>query len=178
MLRTEPITVNCNVWNEVNSLALEAFPPGEYLPPEKLVEMAEGGNYHFLALFDEDRFIGFMLILLYGSMSYLFFLAIAPEYRSGGYGSRALALLSELYPERKQVVDFEMLDAAAPNYEQRKKRREFYLRNGYKETGLFLSYFGGDFEVFCMNGELEPDEFKAMMKTVPVEGFFPTYFTR
>ena len=53
-----------------------------------------------------------------------------------------LALKAE-YPQKKQVVDFEMLDETAENSRQREKRRNFYLRNGYKETGFFLSYLGG-----------------------------------
>lgn len=69
------------------------------------------------------------------------------------------------------VVDFEILDGHADNSEQRKKRRNFYLQNGYKETGLFVSFMGVDYEVFCMD-----DDFKEMMKTIQVDGFNPTYF--
>ena len=93
--------------------------------------------------------MGFMAVRIYEEISYLFFLAIDPEHRSGGYDSRALKLLKEIYPWKQQVVDFEKLDNAAENNEQRKKRRSFYLRNGYKETGKFVSYFGVQYEIFC-----------------------------
>ena len=69
-----------------------------------------------------------------------------------------------------------MPDQTAANHEQREKRREFYLRNGYKETGLFLTYLDVDYEVFCMDEEFDPDAFKAMMKTIRVDGFHPRYF--
>ena len=69
-----------------------------------------------------------------------------------------------------------MPDQTAANHEQREKRREFYLRNGYKETGLFLTYLGVDYEVFCMDEEFDPEAFKAMMKTIRVDGFHPRYF--
>lgn len=71
-----------------------------------------------------------------------------------------------------------MPDEQAENYEQRKKRRRFYLRNGYRETGLFLSYFGVDYEVFCMDDDFQEEEFKAMMKTIRVKDFCPAYFHR
>ena len=74
------------------------------------------------------------------------------------------------------MVDFEMLDDTADNRRQREKRREFYLRNGYRETGLFLSYLGVDYEVFCMDDDFDPEVFKAMMRTIKVKGFNPKYF--
>ena len=69
-----------------------------------------------------------------------------------------------------------MPDDTADSSRQRKKRREFYLRNGDKETGLFLSYLGVDYEVFCMDDDFEPEVFKAMMKTIQVKGFKQKYF--
>lgn len=39
---------------------------------------------------------------------------------------------------------------------------------GYNETGLFLSYLGVDYEVFCMGNSFNCDTFKAMMKTIQV----------
>ena len=98
--------------------------------------------------------------------------------RAKGYGSRAIEVLRLLYPDKKQVVDFEMQDEPAPNKEQRIKRRRFYLKNGYKETGLFLSYLGVDYEVFCMDSDFEAQEFKDMMKEIRVEGFEPEYFNK
>lgn len=71
-----------------------------------------------------------------------------------------------------------MPDNTSDNNEQRAKRREFYLRNGYKEAGLFLSYLGVDYEVFCMDGDFEPEIFKEMMATIRVDGFNPKYFMK
>ena len=170
-LHTEHITENSRFWDQVNALAKEAFPPEEYLAPSKLVEMAEADNFDFLALTDNDTFVGFMVVQIYGNLAYLFFLAIEPACRSKGYGSRAVETLKAKYPGKKQIVDFEMPDDHAQNHAQRKKRRDFYLRNGYQKTGLFLSYLGVDYEVFCMDSD-----FQEMMKTIHIEGFHPKYF--
>lgn len=176
-LDIEPITIKSQYWNNVNELAKEAFPPEEYLEPIKLVEMAKAENFDFLALKDGNTFIGFMVVLTYENLAYLFFLAIDSSCRSMGYGSRAIETLKEAYPKRKHVVDFEMLDHTAKNRSQREKRRRFYLMNGYKETGFFLSYLGVDYEVFCMDDDFDPEVFKAMMNTISVKGFNPQYFT-
>lgn len=177
-LNAEHITQKSRFWDQVNILAKEAFPPEEYLAPSELVKMARSDNFDFLALLDGDTFVGFMVVQTYEDLAYLFFLAIDAKSRSKGYGSRAIETLQAAYPGKTHTVDFEMLDESAPNNEQRKKRRCFYLRNGYQETGLFLSYLGVDYEVFCMGENFDTDTFKAMMKTIQVEGFNPRYFTK
>lgn len=159
-LNVEHITQQSRFWERVNTLAKEAFPPEEYLAPSQLVKMARSDNYDFLALLDDDTFVGFMVVKLYEDMEYLFFLAIDGNSRGKGYGSRAIETLKENYPDKTHTVDFEMLDKTAANYAQREKRRNFYLRNGYKETGLFLSYLGVDYEVFCMGGRFSYRHFQ------------------
>ena len=177
-LNTEKITKDSRFWSQINYLAKEAFPPEEYLAPDRLAEMSKADNFDFLALTDNDAFIGFLAVQIHKNLAYLFFLAIDASCRAKGYGSRAIETLRALYPGKKQVVDFEMQDKAAPNNEQRIKRRKFYLRNGYKETGLFLSYLGVNYEVFCMDSDFEPQEFKDIMKEIQVEGFEPEYFNK
>ena len=176
-LNIEPITEESRFWDAANVLAKEAFPPEEYLAPSELVRMARSDCFDFLALLDGEKFVGFMVVQTYADMAYLFFLAIDAERRGKGYGGRAIETLRAEYPDKTHVVDFEMPDDAAPNREQREKRRGFYLRNGYRETGLFLSYLGVDYEVFCMREHFSQETFKAMMKTIKVEGFEPRYFT-
>lgn len=176
-MNIEAVTENSIFWNEINLLAEEAFPPEEYIAPSKLLEMSESGTLNFFELSDDGRFVGFAAVLNYKKLSYLFFLAIAPECRSKGYGSLAIEGLRKLYSEKKHVVDFEMTDETADNNAQRIKRRSFYLHNGYRETGLFLSYFGVDYEVFCSDGAFDPDEFKEMMSTIGIDGFNPVYFS-
>lgn len=162
----------------MNILAKETFPPEEYLVPAELVKMAQSDNFDFLALLDGESFVGFMVVMLYENMAYLFFLAIDESCRGKGYGSRAIETLKAKYLDKIHTVDFEMLDNSAPNKEQREKRRSFYLRNGYRETGLFLSYLGVDYEVFCIGDCFDIITFKNMMKTIQVENFNPRYFTK
>lgn len=178
ILNTQPITENSPYWESVNALAVEAFPPEEYLAPATLVDMAKAENFDFLALLDGDSFVGFMVVQTHGDMAYLFFLAIEPSCRAKGYGGRAIETLKAQYPGRKQVVDFEMPDENAANSKQRDRRRAFYLRNGYLETGHFLSYLGVDYEIFCMDEHFVPEDFRELMSTLRIDGFHPVYFTK
>ncbi len=161
--------------NKVEELAKEAFPPEEYLAPEELLEMARLGQVEFLAIYEEKRFVGFTVVALYENLCYLFFLAIDRSLRSHGYGGKTLRLLEQRYPGRQQVVDFERIDLAAGNNAQRITRKAFYQRNGYRETGRFLSYLGVEYEILCKEERFDFDSFKRMMSTFRIEGFDPVY---
>lgn len=104
------------------------------------------------------------------------FLAVEPTLRSRGHGKMAIRTLRSLYPGAQQVVDFEMPDEAAANNAQRKRRRCFYLQNGYRPTGRFLSYLGVDYEIFCMEETFDFDTFREMMSSLKIDGFEPRYF--
>lgn len=164
--------------DRLNKLAQDAFPPEEYLAPIKILELSRKTELDFWGLYDNDTFIGFCVIVRHRTMVYLFFLAITPENRSKGYGSSILSLLSEIYKSCQFTVDFEMVDNSAFNYNQRIRRKEFYLRNGFKETGLFLTYFGVSYEVLCMNRDFDIQMFKEMLRSLPIDGFNPSFFTK
>ncbi len=162
----------------VERLAKEAFPPEEYLSPAKLIEMTEHGEVDFWGLYDGDTFVGFTVISIFEGMSYLFFLAIDASLRSKGYGGKVLRLLDELYPNKQQVVDFEKIDESAPNNAQRITRKAFYMRNGYQETGKFISYLGVDYEILCKDATFDFETFKKMMLGFKIDGFNPKYSER
>ena len=114
-LNMEQATVENRFWNQVCILAREAFPPEEYLAPEKLMEMANAENFDFWILTDGNTFAGFMVVQTYGNLAYLFFLAIDAACRSKGYGGHAIKALKTAYPDKKQVVDFEKAIAYNPS---------------------------------------------------------------
>lgn len=173
---TKEITVDSAELPLVEALAKEAFPPEEYLPPSKLMEMAQSGQVVFSGVYDADIFVGFTVVSLFENLCYLFFLAIRPELRSQGYGGKILHLLEAQYPDKQQVVDFERIDPAASNNPQRMTRKAFYIRNGYRETGKFLSYLGVDYEILFKGDVFDFWTFRRMMKHFTIEGFAPRYF--
>lgn len=177
-LNMEPITRESRFWEQVHALAKEAFPPEEYLAPCDIIEISKKFDMDFWAIYDNNDFIGFTVIARYKTMVYLFFLAITPENRSKGYGTKIISLISENYKSCQFVVDFEMIDESASNIEQRIKRKEFYLRNGFKETDKFLTYFGVSYEILCMHHEFDFSLFKKLMNALPIDGLAPVYFTK
>lgn len=175
-LKIEKIDENYRYWNNVNLLAIESFPSEEYLDPLKIIEMTKKEDLEFLSLVDDNNFVGFMVIKTFNILTYLFFLAIDKQYQSQGYGTQAIQLLKKKYPNKIHTVDLEMINDLANNKEQRIKRKNFYLRNGYKETGLYLSYLNVEYEVLCTDDNFDMNMFKEMMESFNIEGFYPKYF--
>lgn len=174
-LKTEIICENYRFIDKVEYLAKEAFPIDEYLPPSILIQMSKNDNFKFLAIIEDNRFIGFTAIFFYQNYSYLFFLAIMPEERFKGYGSKIIEMLKSKYLNYIHVVDFEKVDINCNNYIQRQKRRNFYLKNGYKKTGLFITYLNVDYEVFTTSDEFDINIFKKLMSNINIPGFDPIY---
>jgi len=151
-----------------------AFPPEERLHPSLLTDL-EG--FEVLALKDGGTFVGFAVLTVRAPVSYLFFLAVEPGFRSKGYGAAAVDTLRGMHPDCNLSVDFEAPDPGAPNAEQRLRRRKFYLRCGFVPTGLFLRYREGDYEVMS-SGRFDEDAFRELLDGLcTIEGFALGYYT-
>ena len=97
--------------------------------------------------------------------------AIAPEKRNGGYGSKGLEVLLERFKNYKYIFEIETQNEKAENAEERKRRKAFYLRNGLKETGLFVNVYDTDFELLTPDGELTFWEYVDFLREVMYEEY-------
>lgn len=174
-MQTIIVKENFKDMDKLNNLAKEAFPTGEYFPPEDTIKIKNSNLY---ALYDNDLFIGYMAIKTFKNMAYLFFLAIDSNLRSKGYGGQALKEFRKLYPNYQLVLDLELIDESAKNNNQRIRRKDFYIKNGYKKTGKGVYYFGVYYEILCIDENMNLDLFKEMLKEVKSEkpNFNPKYF--
>lgn len=139
---------------QVYQLYEEAFPAEEKKPLTLLEQQAAEGKMELLAVTQDGEFIGLAMNMLAEKTALLDYFAIAEEKRSGGYGGRAVRLLQERFAGRPYIFEVEMLDESAPNAEQRKRRMNFYLRNGLKETGVFVRVYETDFHLLTPDGQI------------------------
>jgi GNAT superfamily N-acetyltransferase len=138
--------------NKVSDLLYEAFPEVERLPLELLFDKANLDEVDFLAIYDEDNFIGFTYLITRKNLTYVQYLAIDSHSRSKGYGSLILSRIKEKYFDNQLTLNIETLDKSATNYEQRVNRKNFYLRNGYESSGLLFKDRWGMYEVMVNGG--------------------------
>lgn len=172
-LEIHTIRKHMNDYPRLERLNEEAFPPAERIPFHKLADLAARGQIHLKALYEDGNLLGFYAVLVYGRTTYLLFLAIEASLRGQGYGTRALAYLKQEYRVCQLVLDIELEDEEAPNQAQRRRRKEFYQTNGYRESGLCLSCYGMDFEVLYQGKGFDEKEFRAMLERMREMGFTP-----
>lgn len=185
ILNAIPVTKQFAGLEQLNLLNKEAFPRAERFPVEKLVEMAERKLIDFLAVYDQEIFVGFFVIFKNQKCAYLFFLAIDAAQRSKGYGSKVLALIRQRYKNYQNVLDLEEIDPEAENYEQRLTRKKFYIRNGYQETGYYIRYSGVTFEILMLEEQFDSESFEQLLEEMKhiinenlAEKFEPTFFSK
>lgn len=142
----------------------EAFPVSERLSFDEIFAFASDTNTDVLGIYDDEIPLGFAIILKNSECGYIYFLAIDNRFRSKGYGSAALQKMTEIYSDLQLVLDFELIDENAENYVQRVQRKNFYLRNGFHETGNYTMLGNERFEVVCTNGELCKPALKDLLR--------------
>ncbi len=161
--RIDSITQNSpdEIKNAFTAINNEAFPKNERCPLERFFNLqAMGLDVDILGFFDKNELLGFFVAMKKGICAYAWFFAIREDLRSQGLGTKALSLIFDRYKDYQIVLDFESIDESAPNNEQRIHRKNFYLRNGFRETGYFQYYCEAEFEIVCSETKLDVDSYE------------------
>lgn len=143
-----------------------AFPASEKKPQKMLERLAKEGREELLAVTENGEFIGLAINMLAGETALLDYFAISEEKRSGGFGGRAIRMLTERFAGKKYILEIEMQDDTADNAQDRLRRKKFYLRNGLKETGVFVRAYHVDFELLTPDGELDFGQYLEILTEV------------
>ena len=145
---------------QVKHIYLDAFSKKERMPFAVMVAMSKLWNTQFWAFYDGDTLCGFVYLAHNRGMAFIMFLAVERALRSKGYGSTILQKLRTMYPDRTIVVSIEPCDDGAPDLAVRKRRKAFYGKNGYHETGYLMKLGGVVQEILVANGEFSEKEFR------------------
>jgi GNAT superfamily N-acetyltransferase len=128
----------------------EDFPPSELKSLELIEQGIAEGYYRFLGLLDHNEVIGYVCLVEAGDACLIDYLAVVPGRRSSGAGSELLRLLENRLKDKEYVIiEAELPDSGrdADETALRKRRVEFYLRNGILDTGIDVRCFGVDFRI-------------------------------
>lgn len=121
----------------VRALYESAFPAEERIPWNDLLRLVRGMPLEFAVYRDEGGLAGFTIVYPRPRLSWFWYFAVPPERRGRGVGQSILSALLARYERRSAVLDMEdPAQPGAPNPEQRRRRAAFYLRNGFRETGV------------------------------------------
>lgn len=152
--------------DQVYHLYEEAFPEEEKKPFSLMEELTGQGKMEMLAIEEDGEFVGLAMNMLAEGAALLDYFAISSDKRCGGYGSRAVRMLQERFHDKKYIFEIEVQDKNAPNAEERKRRKDFYLRNGLRETGVFANVYRTDFELLTPDGNLTFEDYVGLLQYI------------
>lgn len=163
-LRLLRISKHTREYADVKRLYLTAFPPAERLPFRLLTKRAAAGKADFWGLYDGSRWVGFAYVIRGEGLAYLYFFAVSPENRNGGYGSAALQTMKQLYENDNLFLALEQPDPHADNYNERLRRHDFYLRNGLHDLPHKIREMTMVYNAMGTGTPIAPAAFDRMMR--------------
>ena len=145
-----------------------AFPENERRPFDDMMSSLNR-RLEMCAFYEDNDFCGFAFLLNCGDISHIIYFAIMEEMRGRGLGSRALSDMCKMKAGKRVIVDIERDIASSPNIAQRRKRKQFYLRNGFKETPVRYEWRGEQYEILSCGGPLSEKDFWGFWDTLDKE---------
>lgn len=127
----------------------EDFPPSELKPLWAMTSMMDKGRYQALGVVEGGRVLGYALLWRTPEQPFVLldYLGTQPDLRGRGLGG---AILEEL-KGRCQALRGILVESEAPESgdpsgaELRRRRLDFYRRNGYGDAGYDCRIFGVDY---------------------------------
>lgn len=155
-IRTQKVKISST---DIKRIYFEAFPKRDRMPFPMMVAMSKLWNTQFFGFYDGDIPCGFTYLAFNRKIVFVMFFAVDKHLRSKGYGSFILQQLRNKYSDKKIIISIEPCVDNTQDIELRKRRKLFYMRNGYKETGYMMKMNGVVQEIIITNGEFVKREF-------------------
>ena len=141
-----------NANEDVRRLYESAFPKEEQIPWKDLMRLMKTMSLDFTVYYEDGNLVGLTIVYPRKQFNWFWYFAVPEELRGQGIGQRILTQLIEEYKGKSNILDMESPEQICENSEQRKRRHAFYLRNGFRDTGVGKSFKGIDYTIM-MNGE-------------------------
>lgn len=147
----------------LKKLYLEAFPAEERAPFFMIMSKAKKGRAEMLTAHDGNEFVGFVYMVCYKDMAYLFYLAVDKDKRGMGYGRKIVEAVKSRYRGRRIFLARERIEKSAENYEQRVSRRNFYIRCGFRDLPCHIKEAAVIYDVMGIGGRVSADEYEELI---------------
>lgn len=146
----------------IHKLYESAFPAYEKKPFWLIRLKNRQGKADVWCLEKEGKFIGLAITMSSPELVLLDYFAIEESKRSKGLGSESLKALQEHYRDRHFFLEIESIYEKCDNIEQRRKRKQFYLRNGMSEMKIMANLFGTNMEILGHECKLDFETYRSI----------------
>lgn len=165
ILKSKMVTNKSKDINKIKKIFKYSFPKEERMPFFMMLLLTKMQSMEFISFYDGETLCGFVYMVSNQNVTFIIYLAVDEELRSKGYGSCIISKVQKMYPNNKIVLYIDEYDIQALDKEQRIKRKNFYLRNNFKESGyLVQSTPKVCQEVLVKNGDFVESEFIQALK--------------
>ena len=96
----------------------------------------KNASVDFIAVEDDDIFVGYTYVINFFQGSFIYYLAIEPDYQGKGYGTALLKHLREIQDNRPIALTIFKPNPNNDDYEECLRRKWFYVRNGYVDQRI------------------------------------------
>lgn len=128
----------------------KSFQKEEKFPFWILKESTKSDNVLFNEIIDNNKIIGIEYMIIDNDTLYLMYFAIEANKRNKGYGS---FILKDHIKKYKNVIL--SIESVNQNNEVTRRRKNFYLRNGFYETHKFTEQNNVKYELLCSNSNYD-----------------------
>lgn len=153
-------------YSKVIDLYKEAFSGAHRIPASFLRYKLRNGKEGFDVLYDQDDWIGLLYSVGYRDIVFVEFFAISESLRAEGYGSKVIHSMRSMHSDKRIVLNIEVLDDLAENYQQRIKRKAFYEKNGFSSSGYIVKEPGERNEMLICGGSIIKEEIEDLYRNL------------
>ncbi|MBR5118576.1 MAG: GNAT family N-acetyltransferase [Muribaculaceae bacterium] len=147
---TERRISSTNANEALRRLYETAFPEEEQIPWGDLMRLVDVMPLDFTAYYDNEQLMGFTIVYPRRSFNWFWYFAVPEQMRGRGVGQIILSQLIEKYKDCTNILDMESPEQECENQSVRRRRHDFYLRNGFRDTGVGRSFKGIDYTIMIM----------------------------
>ena len=159
MLQLKTVTPQSADFDKVSALYHSAFPENERRPLGEMFSFLAGSG-EFLSFYDGEIFCGFVCLLSWQDITHILYLAVDSQLRGKSYGTQALAAIRQRYPHSRLIADIELETPDAPNNAERRQRKHFYQKSGYRSSGVQYRWRDESYEIIVSGGDFSRQDFR------------------
>ncbi|MBO0441344.1 GNAT family N-acetyltransferase [Candidatus Enterococcus ikei] len=176
MLKAKPVSRSLPEYSTIIDLFKMSFPTNEQFPIWLLRLLSCRKGIEFLAFYDKNKLCGFTYLVKKENTLFILYLATNNKIRSQGYGSKILNWINVQYKNHEIALNIETVEKTFNNYEQRVKRKEFYLKNDYHDTNLRVKEHGVVFDVLSNSQDFTFEKYKKLIQHFTLNFYSPTKY--
>ena len=136
--------------DELRRLYETAFPEEEQIPWDDLMRLVDVMPLDFTAYYNGKQLLGFTIVYPRKAFNWFWYFAVPQDLRGNGVGQKILSRLIEKYKDSTNILDMESPEQVCKNQDVRRRRHDFYKRNGFRDTGVGRSFKGIDYTIMMM----------------------------